>query len=333
MINKDIPLVDLHRHLDGNIKPEIIWQLAQKHHIVLDAKDILDVQRISQVQDKTSDLLAFLSKLDVGVSVLADLDACYMVAFENMRDAKQQGLDYVELRFSPYYMAKSHQLNQADLVAAVIDGVAAGEKEFAVKANLIGILSRTFGVDICQSELDALLTYKDHIAALDLAGDELGYPAELFVDHFAKARDAGWQVTVHAGEADGPQSVWNAIFKLGATRIGHGVTAVKDEKLLAYMVENDIAIESCPTSNYQTATINDLKKHPLPLFLRKGVLATLNTDDPAVSGIDIENEYRVAKDVLGLTQDQLNQLQLNGVKAAFLTEQEKQTLLDSKKPQ
>lgn len=331
MIDSAIPLVDLHRHLDGNIKPDLIWSLAQKHQISLDAKSLLDVEQLTQIHDKTSDLLAFLAKLDVGVSVLADLDACYAVGYENMRDAQQTGLDYVELRFSPYYMAEAHKLNVTDVVSAVIDGVRAGQKDFAVKANLIGILSRTYGADICLTELEALLAHKQHIIALDLAGDELGYPAELFVDHFTRARDAGWNVSVHAGEADGPQSIWNAIHKLGATRIGHGVAALQDEKLMTYMVENEIAIESCPTSNYQTATVKNLKKHPMPIFLKKGILVTLNTDDPAVSNIDIAHEYKVAHEELGMTQAQLRQIQLNGVQAAFMSDQEKTDLLSLKR--
>ncbi|MBU2877158.1 adenosine deaminase [Aliiglaciecola lipolytica] len=328
MIDYALPLVDLHRHLDGNIQPHTIWELAQKHHIQLLANTLQEVEQLTQINDKTSDLLAFLAKLDVGVSVLADYDACYKVAYENMRDAKNSRLDYVELRFSPYYMAKSHDLNMVDLIAAVIDGVRAGEKDFAVKANLIGILSRTFGAQTCMQELDALLAYQDDLVALDLAGDELGYPAELFMDHFVKARDADWHITVHAGEADGPQSIWNAIYKLGASRIGHGVTAVQDEKLLAYMADNKIAIESCPTSNYQTATVKNLKKHPMATFLKHNVLVTLNTDDPAVSNIDIAHEYQIAHEVLGISEQQLKTIQLNGVKAAFLSDDEKKALLN-----
>lgn len=330
MIDTSIPLVDLHRHLDGNIKPELIWKLANKYEVALNAKNVLDVAQLTQIHDKTSDLMAFLSKLDVGVSVLADLDACYEVAFENMRDAMKSGLDYVELRFSPYYMAKAHQLDMSDLVAAVVDGVVAGQEAFGVKANVIGILSRTFGAEVCMTELEALLDHKERICALDLAGDELNFPAELFVDHFVKARDAGWKVTAHAGEADGPQSIWNAIYKLGASRIGHGVAAVKDDKLMEYLAANNIAIESCPTSNYQTATVKDLKKHPMPTFFKKGIMVTLNTDDPAVSNIDLQHEYQVAHDVLGFSASQLAQIQKNGVEAAFLSQQEKQALFESK---
>lgn len=330
MIDPSLPLVDLHRHLDGNILPETIWELAKRNDLPIAANSLEDVRQITQIQDQTSDLLAFLAKLDVGVSMLSNYDACYTVAYENMRDAKQSMLDYVELRFSPYYMAQSHNLNMIELIAAVIDGIKAGEKDFGVKANLIGILSRTYGAQTCMDELKALLEHKQDIIALDLAGDELGYPAELFVDHFMLARDADWNITVHAGEADGPQSIWNAIYKLGATRIGHGVAAIQDAKLLEYMQDNNIAIESCPTSNYQTATVTDLSKHPMPAFLKAGLLVTLNTDDPAVSNIDLKHEYNVAHEVLKLSESDLKQIQRNGVDAAFLSDSEKQILLKQK---
>ncbi|MCC2615553.1 adenosine deaminase [Aestuariibacter halophilus] len=330
MIDPTLPLVDLHRHLDGNILAPRIWSLAQQHGIDIGATSLEEVYAITQIQDKTSDLLAFLAKLDVGVSVLADLDACRQVAYDNMLDARDSQLDYVELRFSPYYMAKAFDLPMAALVEAVIDGVNTGSRETGVKANLIGILSRTFGAATCMAELDALLVHREHICALDLAGDELGYPAPQFVEHFSKARDAGWQVTVHAGEADGPQSVWNAIELLGAQRIGHGVAAASDPALMAYMAKNDIAIESCPTSNYQTATVSDLTNHPMAKFIENGLCVTLNTDDPAVSNITLAGEYQVAHEVLGLSRETLHRVQRNGVTAAFLSAAEKQALLMAK---
>lgn len=328
MIDPQLPLVDIHRHLDGNIRPETIWDLATRHNISLPAKDLDELRPLCQIQDKTADLLAFLSRLDYGISVLADTDACYRIAYENMQDAKRAGLDYVELRFSPFYMAQSHQLNVADVVEATIAGCTDGSRDFAIKHNLIGILSRTFGTDACTLELNGLLAHKDHITALDLAGDELGYPAPLFTEHFKQARDAGWQITVHAGEADGPQSIWNAIVLLGASRIGHCVAAKDDDKLLEYLVEHNIGVESCPTSNYQTAIVVDTANHPIKAFLEAGVEVTLNTDDPGVSAIDIGDEYQVAKDVIQLSDEQLRQIQINGVNQSFISDTEKQQLFE-----
>lgn len=327
MIQTNLPLVDLHRHLDGNIAPKTVWNLAQKHNIVLPTDNFQQFEKMAQVQGQTSDLLAFLEKLDYGVSVLADLDSVYQVAYENIADAKNQGLDYTELRFSPFYMAQAFKLDMKEVVATVVRGVKQGEQDFGVKTNLIGILSRTFGVDACTQELQAILANKEDIIALDLAGDELNFPAQMFVPHFEQAREAGLKITVHAGEAAGPESIWDAINLLGATRIGHGVAAIKDPKLMDYLVEHQIAVESCPTSNYQTATVTSLKSHPLPTFLNHGVLVCLNTDDPAVSNIDIKHEYKVAKEVIGLSEEQLIQVQKNGVAASFLSDEKKQELL------
>lgn len=326
MIDKNIPLTDLHRHLDGNIRPQTILELGQQFQIQLPANTLHKLLPHVQVMDNQPDLLSFLNKLDWGVKVLGNLEACRRVAWENMQDAAQQGLDYVELRFSPFYMAMSHQLPLAGVVEAVIDGVQQGSCDFDLPAKLIGIMSRTFGQARCQQELDALLTHRDQITALDLAGDELGFPGELFIDHFKQARDAGWHISVHAGEAAGASSIWQAIQTLGATRIGHGVKAVEDAKLLDYLVEHQIGIESCITSNLQTSTVADIAQHPLKTFLEHGILATINSDDPAVEGIDIQHEYLHAAPQAGLSGAQIRQAQQNGLSISFLSAQEKQQL-------
>lgn len=270
--------------------------------------------------------MSFLSKLNWGVKVLASLDACRRVAFENIEDAARNGLHYVELRFSPGYMAMAHQLPVAGVVEAVIAGVREGCKTFGVEARLIGIMSRTFGEAACLQELDALLAHRDHITALDLAGDELGFPGSLFLSHFNQARDAGWRITVHAGEAAGPESIWQAIKELGAERIGHGVKAVEDRALMDYLAEHRIGIESCLTSNIQTSTVASLANHPLKTFLEHGVTASLNTDDPAVQGVDIIHEYTIATPAAGLTREQIRQAQINGLEMAFLSNEEKRAL-------
>jgi adenosine deaminase len=326
MIDSKYPLLDLHRHLDGNIRPETIWQLADQNGIALPTTQFETFIPYVQIQDSEPDLLAFLKKLDWGVAVLKNLDDVKRVAYENVEDAFNAGLHYAELRFSPYYMAMNHNLSIADVVAAVIDGVQAGINTFDIKINLIGILSRTFGVKQCQLELDALLLHKDKLIAIDLAGDEYNFPGELFTEHFKQVRNANLQVTVHAGEAGGAKSVWQAITELGATRIGHGVATIEDEKLMTYMVNNNIAIESCLTSNFQTGTVKDLSQHPLKEFLNFGIKACLNTDDPAVQGIEIKHEFEVAQHTLKLNDNQITQLQKNSIAVSFLSDHDKRIL-------
>ncbi|MBY7875346.1 adenosine deaminase [Vibrio fluvialis] len=326
MITKNIPLTDLHRHLDGNIRTQTILDLGQKFGVALPAYTVADLTPHVQIVEAEPSLVAFLSKLDWGVAVLGDLDACRRVAYENVEDALNAQIDYAELRFSPYYMAMKHNLPVAGVVEAVVDGVKAGVRDFGVQANLIGIMSRTFGTDACQQELDAILSQKDHIVAVDLAGDELGQPGDRFVSHFKQVRDAGLHITVHAGEAAGPESMWQAIRDLGAIRIGHGVKAIHDPQLMDYLAKHRIGIESCLTSNIQTSTVESLALHPLKRFLEHGVLACLNTDDPAVEGIELPYEYEVAAPQAGLSQEQIRQAQLNGLELAFLSDTDKQTL-------
>ncbi|EKO3435282.1 adenosine deaminase [Vibrio fluvialis] len=326
MITKNIPLTDLHRHLDGNIRTQTILDLGQKFGVALPAYTVADLTPHVQIVEAEPSLVAFLSKLDWGVAVLGDLDACRRVAYENVEDALNAQIDYAELRFSPYYMAMKHNLPVAGVVEAVVDGVKTGVRDFGVQANLIGIMSRTFGTDACQQELDAILSQKDHIVAVDLAGDELGQPGDRFVSHFKQVRDAGLHITVHAGEAAGPESMWQAIRDLGATRIGHGVKAIHDPQLMDYLAKHRIGIESCLTSNIQTSTVESLALHPLKRFLEYGVLACLNTDDPAVEGIELPYEYDVAAPQAGLSQEQIRQAQSNGLELAFLSDTDKQAL-------
>ena len=327
MINHNYPLTDLHRHLDGNIRLSTIWQLAQEHSLILPADSLEKLKSKVQIQQKTTDLLAFLEKMELGVSVLASEQACFRIAYENIEDAKLAGLDYVELRFSPVFMAQAHNLQIDQVVDAVIAGCKAGTKQYGVPVNLIGILSRSYGEATCHQELQALLRAKDDIVALDLAGDEKGFPAIRFKQHFKLARDAGWNITVHAGEADGPQSIRQAIDELGATRIGHSVAAREEPHLMDFMANNNISIECCLTSNFQTGACTNIADHPIKTFMERGIVVTLNTDDPGVSGIEIADEYKLAREVVGLSAEQLAQIQLNGVEVAFAADSVKRELL------
>jgi adenosine deaminase len=265
--------------------------------------------------------------MELGVSVLASEQACFRIAYENIEDAKLAGLDYVELRFSPVFMAQAHNLQIDQVVDAVIAGCKAGTKQYGVPVNLIGILSRSYGEATCHQELQALLRAKDDIVALDLAGDEKGFPAIRFKQHFKLARDAGWNITVHAGEADGPHSIRQAIDELGATRIGHSVAAREEPHLMDFMANNNISIECCLTSNFQTGACTNIADHPIKTFMERGIVVTLNTDDPGVSGIEIADEYKLAREVVGLSAEQLAQIQLNGVEVAFAADSVKRELL------
>jgi adenosine deaminase len=338
MIDPNLPLIELHRHLDGNVRLETILDLGRQHHLPLPAWDVEGLRPSVQVIDTPSSavsmpgVMAFIAKFEWMIRVLVDYDACRRVAYENVEDARREGIDYVELRFSPWFMAETHDLDPAGVVEAVADGAEAGARDFAVQVKLVGIISRTYGPDAGWRELNALLHQRDRLVALDLAGDEANWPGELFVEHFRRARDAGWQITVHAGEAAGPQSVWQALRELGAARIGHAVAAIRDPALMDYMAEQRIGIETSLTSNVQTSTVPDYGSHPVRQFLERGLLVTLNTDDPGISHIDLRHEYEVAAPAAGLTPAQIRQAQRNALTVAFLSAEEREALVASHRP-
>lgn len=333
MITPSLPLVELHRHLDGAVRLQTIFELGCQHNLPLPATDLEGLRPHIQVTEPQPGVMAFIAKFRWMVGVMVDYDAIRRIAYENVEDVKNEGLDYVELRFSPWFMAQPHGLDPAGVVEAVVDGVAAGKRDFGMRVGLIGILSRTYGPDTAKKELEALLAHTHSIAALDLAGDEANYPAGWFAEHFSRARDAGWRITVHAGESAGPKSIWQALDALHAERIGHALRAVEDPALMDYLAERQIAVESCLTSNVQTSCVPDYASHPLKTFLEHGIRATINTDDPGISAITLPYEYETAAPQAGLTPEQIRQAQVNALEAAFLKDLEKQALLTGKNPE
>ena len=331
MISTDIPLIELHRHLDGSTRLETILDLGLQHNLPLPAKTLEELRPYVQVSTPQPGVMAFIEKFKWMTGVLVNYDACRRIAYENVEDASREGIDYIELRYSPWFMGEAHHLKPEGVVEAVTEGIRSAEKDYPIRVNQLGILSRHYGPQIAMRELEAELSLAHEFTGLDLAGDEAHYPGELFREHFRKARDAGWHITVHAGEAAGPESIWQAVRELGAERIGHAVHAPEDAALLDFLRDKGIGIECNLTSNVQTSTVADYPSHPMRLFMEKGILATLNTDDPGISAIDLRYEYEVAAPRAGLTPQMIRQAQVNALTTAFLTEEEK-TALKQRKP-
>ncbi len=329
-IDPRLPLIDLHRHLDGSIRLETIIELAQEQGIDLPAYDVESLRPHVVIDGKADGLIDFFGRFRYLTAILHDLDACRRVAYENVEDAQREGIDYIELRFSPWFMSETHGLDPAGVVDAVADGIITAERDTGVRVQMIGIMSRTYGTQICHRELDALLEHREHLVAIDLAGDELNYSADLFGQHFKRARDAGLEITVHAGEVGGPESVWSAIRELGATRIGHGVRSLEDPALLDYLRQHRIGLEVSITSNLHIGVVDDYVDHPVRRLLESGLLLNLNTDNPAISGIDLRHEYEVAAPKAGLDPVMTRQAQANALEMAFLADEEKKILLEKR---
>lgn len=327
LIDPQLPLIDLHRHLDGSVRLETILELGRQHNLPLPAWDLEGLRPHVQVTEPQPGIMAFIARFRWMTGVMVDYAAVRRIAFENVEDLHREGIDYAELRFSPWFMAESHGLHPEGVVEAVVDGVQAGSRQAGMPVKLIGILSRTYGPEVAWKELEALLAHRRHLAALDLAGDEDHFPGEWFVEHLRRARQAGWRITVHAGEAAGPQSVWQAVKELGAERLGHAVHAPQDPALMQFLAQHRVAIEANLTSNVQTSTVKDYASHPIKAFVEHGIPVTINTDDPGISRIDLRYEYEVAAPAAGLSPTQIRRCQLNALDAAFLTPEERVSLL------
>ena len=326
MLN-NYPLIDLHRHLDGSVRLATILDLARQYAIPVPATTVDELRPFVQITENQPGVMAFIEKFHYMTAILVDEKCCYRIAYECVEDLKLEGIDYAELRFSPWFMAQAHQLNAAAVVEAVVNGIKDASRDYQMPVGIIGILSRTYGAEIAWKELQALATCREDLSALDLAGDEINFPGELFVDHFKKARDLGWQITVHAGESCGPESIWQAIRQLGAQRIGHGISAVQDKDLMEYLQKHAIGIECNLTSNVQTSIVADYASHPLKQFLEENIQATLNTDDPGISAVTILDEYKKADTMLGLTDKQIKQAQHNALQQAFISNEIRKELL------
>lgn len=298
---------------------ETILELAEAHDLAL-PRTVAALRPLAQATEPLADLPSFLGKLAPAALALVDLDTCARVAYECVEDAAREGISYLELRFGP---GGTHSLE--GVVEAVIDGATRGQRDYGLRVNLIGGIGRA-RLGQAEEAMRALLAYRQHIVGFDLAGDEAAYPAGLFREHFCRARDAGWHITVHAGEAAGPESIWAAIRDLGAERVGHATRAIEDERLLAYLAEQRIGLECCLTSNVHTGAVTSYAEHPLRHFLTRSLLATINTDDPVTSGITLEHELTVAAPAAGLTGRQIRQAQANAIEIAFLSDAERQRL-------
>jgi adenosine deaminase len=326
----DIPLIDLHRHLEGCVRIETLLDLGRQHNLDLPAWTVEELRPYVQVEGRVPGLLAFFTKFELIQYCMADYDAIRRMTFECIQDAHSERVGYLELRFSPIFMAEKHQLDPNGVVDAVCDGYREALREVPMRCKLIGIMSRTYGPEVCWQELEAVLRGRDRgVVAIDVAGDEDHYPGELFVDHFERARDAGMRITAHAGESTSAAQVKQAIVELRAERLGHAVRAIDDPDVMELIGRESVGIESCLTTNIQTCVVESLAQHPMPVYLRRGLPVTLNTDSTLIPNIDLPSEYRLAEVELGLSSVELEQLRRNALQVAFLSDEERAELLAS----
>ena len=320
-------LIDLHLHLDGSLSPEWIFEWAEKQNINLPVNDIESLLRLISAPKDCSDLNQYLNCFAIPVSLLQTQDSISSAVFDLVKRLDKQGVVYAEIRFAPQLHTKKG-LNQSEVVEAALVGLKQGLKDTALfRVNLILCCLR--GIGSLENNLETIniakkyLTIKDAgVVAVDLAGPEAGYPTQNFSQEFQLANQLGIPFTIHAGEAAGAENVQQAI-NLGASRIGHGIRAVESEQVMSDLAIKHIAVEMCPCSNLQTKAIDNLKNYPLRIFLQKGIMATLNTDNMTVSQTEIKQEFELLESDYQLTEFEAKKLMNNAINASFLSIEDK----------
>ncbi|MGH2469078.1 MAG: adenosine deaminase, partial [Chloroflexota bacterium] len=319
-----LPKAELHLHLEGAIRPATVLALARQHGVALPFGDEAALERTLEFGDFLQFLDAFAA---VNLCLCAGGDFERITA-ELVEDMAAQNVRYAEVRYSPM-RPMQRGLAFDDITAGVVAGARAGMRTHpGTHVELICGLTRQFGAEeglACTRQ--AARWVGRGVVGLDLGGDEAGYPAELFAQAYRLARDAGLQLTAHAGEAAGPASIRTAVTTLGARRIGHGVRAVEDPSVLALLRAEEVTLEVCPTSNVRTRVVAGYAEHPLRRLHDAGVLVTLSSDDPAIFRTSIGQEYAVAAHEFGFSRDELLGLTRQAVRAGFCAGQDKARLL------
>ncbi|MCE1246928.1 MAG: adenosine deaminase [Firmicutes bacterium] len=324
---KDMPKVDLHRHLEGSIQPKTLISIAKRKGIELPTYDEAELKPYLQITDKDKTLLDFIKKFDTIGKAFTDKEAVEEVTYEAVKDANDDNVKYAEFRFSPVYMASQYGMSVEDVMKGVLDGVARAKKDFNTETGLIMIVERQMGPEHAAFVEKLAEQYKDQgVVALDLANDEFNFPPGPYAQVFQQAKEAGLKVTVHAGEAGGAENVRVSIEDLKADRIGHGVRTFEDPAVEKMVRERGIPLEMCPTSNVQTGATKSLDSHPFKKYYDEGIPVTINSDDPSVSNITLTDDYVKIVDKFGFTLRDVEKFVMNGLDAAFLPKDEKEAL-------
>jgi len=319
-----LPKVELHRHLEGSLRLETLCEIARDFKLDLptDPDALRPLVQVHSADEATSS--RFLSKFTVLRNFYQSPEVIRRLTYEVVEDAARDHIRYFELRFTPMALAKTRGYALHEVTHWVLTAVEEARRAFPqMHVELIASVNRHEPLAVAEKVAQIAADHKEDIVGLDLAGDEANHSATPFEALFQEARRAGLGITAHAGEWSGSPTVRHAIEQLGAQRIGHGVRIMEDPDVVALARERGTVFEVCVTSNVQSGVVRRLSDHALPRMLADGLLATINTDDPAISDITLTDEYQIASESLGLTSEQLHTAILTAASAAFLSPREK----------
>lgn len=323
-----LPKIDLHVHLDGSLRPETVLELTRRDELPFGFETLDDVLAVCRVSEKCESLVDYLKVFDVTLQVMQKTEDIERIAFELAEDAHRENVRYMEVRYSP--MLHTEQgLALDDVVAAVQRGLDRAQHRYGIVTGQIVCGIRHISPDSSLELARLAVRWKGRgVVAFDLAGAEKDFPAKDHLDAFYYVRNHNLPVTIHAGEAFGPESIQQAVHHCGANRVGHGTHLAEDPELMQWINDRRIPVEMCLASNMQTRAIRDWEDHPIRRFMAEGLRVTLNTDNRLVSGTTVTREYALAVEHYGLETPQLTKIILDGFKSAFLPQAEKARLVN-----
>lgn len=328
-----LPKIELHRHLDGSIRLDTISELAKIHGIDLGVKSRAELIKKVTIKEPMKSLEQVLDCFWTSQKVMASYEAIKRVTFENIEDAYYDGIKMIELRFAPVFIQKNKTLGFDEIIEGVIDGVTQGLSQYDIKVGLLHIMPRSLDLELNKKSTESILRYRkshhknaDLIVGVDLADSESDESFTQYADIIAHCKKQGLGVTIHSGEDTTADHVRRTLKTFDATRIGHGIQIAKDDDVMKLVIERDVALEVCPTSNWLTHCVNELKHHPLRKLYNRGVKVTLNSDDPHIMNISLLHEYEVATKVLGFSIPELVQMNKWALEKSFLPDDIKKDL-------
>jgi adenosine deaminase len=326
---RTLPKVLLHDHLDGGLRPQTIIELARAaRYDGLPSTDPGELTEWFHRDTHRRSLALYLESFVHTVGVMQTEESLERVAYEAMEDLGKDGIVYAEIRFAPV-LHTSKGLDRARVVQSVLRGLERGRKDFRVEFGLILCALRNMDPALSLEIAELAVDFRPHgVVGFDLAGEEGGYPAKKHVDAFHTIQRENCNITIHAGESFGKESIWQAIQWCGAHRIGHAVRLVEDMTVIdgkvvsmgslsQYVLDKRIPLEVCMTSNVHTGAVRSVADHPFGILYQNKFRVTLNTDNRLMSGISLTDEYHSAVQAFGLTLDDLEKITLNAMKSAF----------------
>ncbi len=324
---KAMPKVELHRHLEGCVRIPTIIRTALRHKIKLPTYYVDELAKLAKLSGPMGSLAEVLGMFEIAQSVFVSYGAVEEITRQALEDAhKKENIRLLELRYSPDFMLKGKDLDWQKILDVILSTMRSFQKKYPIFTGVIVIASRSYGMDSVLKTIDFAVKNKGLIAGFDFADDELNYPASLYSDAVKKIHKAGIPLTAHSGEEGKFSQVLDAINYLNPKRIGHAVKAIDDPsgKTLELIKEKGITIETNPYSNYLTRAVERLEDHPLKRFIEAGLSVSIGADDPEILDTDLNKEYGLAIEKIGLSMADLNYANKCALAASFLPPDMKQ---------